>query len=181
MLFRSVNAGSAAVIITGKGAYRGEVVKTFEITALKAADTKLTIAKIPDKTYNGKPQTPTVTVKAGTKKLVKNKDYTVTYTNNLHASTDKQKATILIRGKGNYAGITSTTTFTILPQKISKASVKGTLKNFTVSYGKTPLTQSIDYKAVPDTSGAKKNKIKVTITGLGDFAGSSVTKTIKVK
>lgn len=177
----NLNAGTAYVIITGKGAYRGEAVKTFEITALKGSTANVTIAKIPDKIYNGKLQTPTVTVKAGTKKLMKNKDYTVTYTNNLHASTDKRKAQVRITGKGNYAGITVTAAFTILPQKISKASVKGTMENLTVTYGRTPLRQNIDYTATPDASSAKNNKIKVTITGLGDFAGSSVTKTIKMQ
>lgn len=177
----NVNTGTAYVIVTGKGAYRGEAIKTFEIAALKASTANLTIAKIPDKLYSGTLQTPTVTVKAGAKRLTKNKDYTVTYTNNLHASTNKQKAQVLITGKGNYAGITATATFTILPQKISKASVKGTLENLTVTYGRTPLRQNIDYTVTPDASGAKKNKIKVTITGLDDFAGSSVTKTIRLQ
>ena len=64
---------------------------------------------------------------------------------------------------------------------ISKASVKGTLENLSVTYGKTKLKKGLHYTITPDPSGAKKNKIKVTITGLGDFAGSSVTKTIKVQ
>ncbi|MDE6913328.1 MAG: bacterial Ig-like domain-containing protein, partial [Lachnospiraceae bacterium] len=81
----NINAGTAYVIVTGKGAYKGEVIKTFEITALKANKTKLTIAPISNKTYNGQLQKPSVTVKAGTKKLTKNKDYTVTYAGNLHA------------------------------------------------------------------------------------------------
>ena len=49
----NINAGTAYVIVTGKGAYKGEVIKTFEITALKANKTKLTIAPISDKIYNG--------------------------------------------------------------------------------------------------------------------------------
>ena len=177
----NINAGTAYVIVTGKGAYKGEVIKTFEITALKANKTKLTIAPISNKTYNGQLQKPSVTVKAGTKKLTKNKDYTVTYAGNLHASTTSHKAKVIITGKGNYAGITATATFTILPQKISKASVKGTMKNLSVTYNKRPLKEGVHYKLVPDAAGAKKNKIKITITGLGDFAGSSVTKTIKIQ
>lgn len=177
----NINAGYATVIVSGKGAYKGEVAKTFKITALKAANAKLTITPIPDKTYNGTLQKPSVTVKSGTKKLVKNKDYTVTYNNNLHASTASQKAMVIITGKGNYAGITATAEFTILPQKISKSSVKGTMKNLMVSYNKTQLVEGTHYEITPDTSGTKKNKVKVTITGLGDFAESSVTKTIKVQ
>ncbi len=177
----NVNAGTAYVIITGKGAYRGEVVEPFEITALKANKTKLIIAPISDRTYSGQLQKPSVTVKAGTKKLKKDIDYTVTYTGNLHVSTAGKKAKVIITGKGNYAGITATATFTILPQKISKASVKGTIKNLSVTYSKKRLKEGVQYKIIPDASGMKNNKTKVTITGLGDFAGSSVTKTIKIQ
>ncbi len=177
----NVNAGTAYVIVTGKGAYRGEVVKPFEITALKAAKTKLTIAPISDRTYSGQLQKPSVTVKAGTKKLKKDIDYTVTYTGNLHASTAGKKAKVIITGKGNYAGLTATAAFTILPQKISKASIKGTIKNLSVTYSKKQLKEGGQYKIIPDASGMKNNKTKVTITGLGDFAGSSVTKTIKIQ
>ncbi len=177
----NVNAGTAYVIITGKGAYRGEVVEPFEITALKANKTKLIIAPISDRTYSGQLQKPSVTVKSGTKKLTKGIDYTVTYTGNLHASTAGKKAKVIITGKGNYAGLTATAAFTILPQKISKASIKGTMKNLSVTYNKKQLKEGVQYKIIPDASGMKKNKTKVTITGLGDFLGSSVTKTIKIQ
>ena len=177
----NVNAGTAYVIITGKGAYRGEVVEPFEITALKANKTKLIIAPISDRTYSGQLQKPSVTVKSGTKKLTKGIDYTVTYTGNLHASTAGKKAKVIITGKGNYAGLTATAAFTILPQKISKASIKGTMKNLSVTYNKKQLKEGVQYKIIPDASGMKKNKTKVTITGLGDFLVSSVTKTIKIQ
>ncbi len=177
----NVNAGTAYVIITGKGAYRGEVVEPFEITALKANKTKLIIAPISDRTYSGQLQKPSVTVKSGTKKLKKDIDYTVTYTGNLHVSTAGKKAKVIITGKGNYAGLTATAAFTILPQKISKASIKGTIKNLSVTYNKKQLKEGVQYKIIPDASGMKKNKTKVTITGLGDFSGSSVTKTIKIQ
>ena len=177
----NVNAGTAYVIITGKGAYRGEVVEPFEITALKANKTKLIIAPISDRTYSGQLQKPSVTVKSGTKKLKKDIDYTVTYTENLHVSTAGKKAKVIITGKGNYAGLTATAAFTILPQKISKASIKGTMKNLSVTYNKKQLKEGVQYKIIPDASGMKKNKTKVTITGLGDFSGSSVTKTIKIQ
>ncbi len=177
----NVNAGTAYVIITGKGAYRGEVVEPFEITALKANKTKLIIAPISDRTYSGQLQKPSVTVKSGTKKLKKDIDYTVTYTGNLHVSTAGKKAKVIITGKGNYAGLTATAAFTILPQKISKASIKGTMKNLSVTYNKKQLKEGVQYKIIPDASGMKKNKTKVTITGLGDFSGSSVTKTIKIQ
>ncbi len=177
----NVNAGTAYVIVTGKGQYQGKTVVTFEITPRDAADTMLTISRIPDKTYNGKLQKPSVTVKNGKKKLVKNKDYTVSYTGNLHASTDSRKAKVIITGKGNYAGITAEAKFTIKPQKISKAIVKGTKEKLTVSYGKTTLKEGVHYTVTPDASVAKGNKVKIKITGLGDFAGSEVSQKVKLK
>lgn len=177
----NVNAGTAYVIVTGKGQYKGKTVVSFEIMPRDAADTTLTISKIPDKTYNRKLQKPSVTVKNGKKKLVKDKDYTISYTGNLHVSTDSKKAKVIITGKGNYAGITAQAEFIIKPQKISKAVVKGTQENLTVTYGRTKLKEGVHYTVASDVSSAKNNKIKVTITGLGDFAGSTVTKNIKSK
>lgn len=170
----NTNAGTAFVTITGKGGYAGKVVKSFVITPL--SNQTLEIKDIPAKTYNGKVQTPAVTVKLGTKKLTKNKDYTLTYTNNLH----KGKATVNITGKGNYAGTTGKVTFDIKAQKISKASVKGNREEgLTLTYSKRTLREGIDYSLSYDETSVNKNKIKVMITGLGDFAGSEVVKTVK--
>lgn len=170
----NTNAGTAFVTITGKGGYAGNVVKTFTITPLSSQT--LEIKDIPAKTYNGKVQTPAVTVKLGKKKLSKNKDYTLTYTNNLHAG----KATVNITGKGNYAGTNGQVTFDIKPQKIMKASVKGNREEgLTLTYSKRTLREGTDYLLDYDETSVNKNKIKVTIFGLGDFAGSFVMKSVK--
>lgn len=169
------DAGTATVTVTGKGAYKGKVVKSFEI--IPAKTTVLTVSPVSNKTYNGKFQKPSVTVKDGRKKLVKNKDYIIYYSDNLHAGT----ATVIIKGKGNYAGTDTTATFEIKPQKISKASVKGKKGSLTIMYGKESLKEGADYKKpVYNAADIKKNKVKVTITGKGDFMGS-VTKTVKMR
>lgn len=168
------NAGTAFAIITGKGKYKGKVVKSFQITAAK---TTFTINQIPDKTYNGKLQKPTVIVRDGKKKLVKNKDYTIQYQDNLHAGSAK----VIVTGKGNYAGIEQTVCFFINPQKISKVSVKGTSENLVLYYGRRKLKEEADYeKPVYDDASLKNKKIKVNITGKGDFTGM-VTKTVKIQ
>lgn len=70
-------------------------------------------------TYNGKARTPAVTVELDYSiKLVKGKDFTVSYSNNVNAGT----ATVAVTGKGNYGG-TATQTFTIYPFDISKAQL----------------------------------------------------------
>ena len=172
------NAGTAFVIVTGKGAYRGKVVVPFTIKAVQGTS-GMTVKSISAKTYNGKYQrpAPSVTVSIGgkNKKLVKNKDYTVTYKNNRHAGT----AEVLITGKGNYAGMTAKATFTIKPRNITKASLKGTQGNLTLTYSKGILKQGADYEQ-PVYGEVKKNKIKVTIKGKGDFTGT-MQKSVKLQ
>ncbi len=172
------NAGTAFAIVTGKGAYRGKVVVPFTIKAAQGTS-GMTVKSISAKTYNGKYQrpAPSVTVSIGgkNKKLVKNKDYTVTYKNNRHAGT----AEVHITGKGNYAGMTAKATFTIKPRNITKASLKGTQGNLTLTYSKGILKQGADYEQ-PVYGEVKKNKIKVTIKGKGDFTGT-MQKSVKLQ
>lgn len=171
------NAGTAFVIVTGKKEYKGTVTVPFTIEAETVQSDTITIKEIPEKTYNAKLQKPSVTVsiqKDGkTKKLAKNKDYTVSYENNFHAGTAK----VTVKGKGNYEGLMKTSEFTITAQNIKKVSIKGTQKNLMVMYGKQKLKEGTDYEK-PVFSEQNKNKIKVTLIGKGDFTGE-VTKTVK--
>lgn len=175
----NTNAGTAFVIITGKGTYKGRVVKPFTIKAATVTSEQVTIKPISAKTYNRKLQKPavTVTVPNGTKtkKLTKNKDYSITYKNNLHVG----KATVVITGRGNYKGMEARAEFTINPQKISKASVKGTQGNITLMYAGRALREGSDYET-PIYGEVKNNKIKVIIKGKGDFAGE-MTKNVKIQ
>ena len=137
------------------------------------------IKSIPAKTYNGKLQKPSVIVsvqKDGkAKKLAKNKDYTVSYENNFHAGT----ATVIVKGKGNYEGLTKKINFVINPQKIAKASVKGDQGNLVLIYGKNLLKEGTDYEP-PVYGTVNKNKVQVTIRGKGDFTGE-MTKKVKTQ
>ena len=65
-------------------------------------------------TYNGKAQTPAVTVKAGTKKLENKKDYTIKYSPTGRTNVGSYK--IIVTLKGNYKGTTLKT-----PAAASKA------------------------------------------------------------
>lgn len=169
------DAGTAYVIVTGKGAYKGKVVKTFEINSI---DSDLTVKEIKEKTYNGKLQKPSVAVTANGKKLSK-KDYTVIYSQNLHAETKTaQKAQVTVVGKGNYDGAQGHAAFTINPQKIAKVSVKGAQGNLILTYNKRVLKEGTDYTL--QYGAVAKNKVEVTITGKGDFTGT-VTKKVTAK
>ena len=116
--------------------------------------------------YDGKEKTPDVTVKNGTVTLVKDSDYSVSYTNNTNAGT----ATVTITGTGKYTG-KITRQF-----KINKAS-----QNLTVSIDKTDL--AIGETAQIKASGqgqityksSAEDKVTVSSTGLitGKQAGDA--------
>ncbi|MDE6663660.1 MAG: BspA family leucine-rich repeat surface protein [Lachnospiraceae bacterium] len=176
------NAGTAYVVITGKREYKGKVAATFEITPLNLSDEaqNLEIKPIADKTYNGKLQKPSVKVKAGRKTLKKNRDYTLSYVNNVHASTGNSKAEVIVTGKGNYSGMAKQT-FTIKKQAIKKVSVKGTYeKGLAITYGNRKLTEGIHYTLQYGVTDKKKITVKITAKTGSDFTGS-VTKKIKIK
>lgn len=178
----NTKVGKATITITGKGKFKGKVVRTFDIKQANVSNTaQITITpNISPKTYNGKEQKPTtVTVKTvENKKLALNKDYTLTYSNNIHSGT----ATIIINGINNCNGSKSIT-FEIKPQHIKKASVSATKKTeknpiskVVLKYNKKELQEYADYIITNyEESGTK---VKVTIKGLADFEGN-ITKTLK--
>ncbi len=93
--------------------------------------TKATLSAIPNKTYTGKAIKPGVTLTYKNKKLKKNTDYTVSYSNNKKIG----KATITIKGKGEFYG-TRTKTFKILPKKVTSFKKKSGTKMITLSWKK---------------------------------------------
>ena len=192
----NVNVGTAAVTVTGMGNYSGS--KTAEFTITKAAeDTKRADISKADVTlsktsyaYDGKPKTPSVTVKLGAKTLSPNTDYTVSYSNNINVGTAK----ITVTGKGNYIGSVEKA-FTISKadilekEDISKASVvlektsyaydgKPKTPSVTVKLGAKTLSPNTDY-TVSYSNNTNVGTAKATVTGKGNYTGSkSVTFTI---
>lgn len=167
------DAGTAFAIIKGKGSYVGSIVKEFTIEPSNAEFTlKKPIAAV---TYNGKLKKPKVTVMVEGKTLKLNKDYTLSYTNNLQA-TDSAKVTV--RGKGNYADApTKVFYFTIKPCHIKKASVKGRQGSLIITHAKHTLVEGVDYDVIYGAA-AGKGKISVTIKAK---EGSSFTGEVSKK
>jgi len=94
-----VNAGTATVIVTGKGSYAFEkrIDYTIKVNDGSACTFNLSATSF---TYDGNEQKPTVTiVNSASVTLVEGKDYTVAYANNINVGT----ATATITGKGNYS------------------------------------------------------------------------------
>ena len=149
----------------------GAVVESADIPALSpksisSAPVSLSIATY---SFDGKFKTPSVTVKLGSTALRKGIDYVVSYRNNKNVG----KATVVITGKGLYAG-TITRTFVINPakQEIQKLTAKS--KGFYIDYAaKGHATgYEIQYATNSSFSGAKKTVItsnktdKVTVSKL---------------
>lgn len=85
----------------------------------------LWVSEIPVQNYNGKAIKPVVRVYDHKTLLTEKKDYTLTYKNNVKAndaSVVKTAPTIIVTGKGNYAG-RETKTFVIQPKNISDEDV----------------------------------------------------------
>lgn len=149
----------------------GAVVESADIPALSPKSISSASVSLSIATYSidGKFKTPSVTVKLGSIALRKGIDYVVSYRNNKNVG----KATVVITGKGLYAG-TITRTFVINPakQEIQKLTAKS--KGFYIDYAaKGHATgYEIQYATNSSFSGAKKTVItsnktdKVTVSKL---------------
>ncbi|MBQ6845240.1 MAG: leucine-rich repeat protein [Agathobacter sp.] len=82
-----------------------------DVVSISISKAKVTLSKTSYK-YDGKEKRPTVKIVLDGKTLVKDTDYTVSYKNNKNIG----KATVTVKGKGNYTG-TISKTFTIKVEK----------------------------------------------------------------
>ena len=164
----------AEISIAGKGAYAG--VKTVEFAIIPKDIAKCTISEIADQEWTGKAVEPALTISG----LVKDIDYTVTYTDNVDV-TDKAQATVT--GIGNYTG--STTIYFTIKQSVKDISAAvvsdiaaqeytgGQITpDVTVTYSGTALVYGVDYTVTYEnninvTSAAKK--AAAVIKGKGGY------------
>jgi uncharacterized repeat protein (TIGR02543 family) len=172
------NAGTAQLIVTGKGNYKGKVTQNFIIEAIDLSrESQNSIsATVATAVATGKKLKPAVTVTWNQKKLKEKKDYTLTYNTNITAASD-DGYDITISGTGNYTG-TITRKFRVVPKGtklLNSAKVTGLAKsypyqdaaenaiphgletdlaNLTVKVGKTTLTQGTDYTVRMENAGA---------------------------
>ena len=110
--------------------------------------------------YNGKTQTPSITVTYKGKKL-SGKYYTVKCTNNKNIGT----ATVTVTGKGNYKKCSGKATFKIVLKKSTLSSLKAGKKSATLSW-KT-ITGSTGYQIQYSTSKNFSKAKTVKIAGAG--------------
>ena len=127
---QQINAGKYTLTVTGTGNFTGTAEKEFTIEPKTILDGDVQVdGQV--LTYTGKAQTPQVTVTG----LVRDKDYTVAYENNVNAGTGK----LTVTGQGNYDGKVEKT-FTI-----GKASLTVTAEDKSVVYGKDAPEFTVAY------------------------------------
>ena len=174
----NINVGTATVTVSGKGSYNGSVNKNFTISTKQISNTSISLGET-SYTYDGTAKQPTVVVKDGSNTLTSGTHYSVAYSNNTNVGT----ATVTISGLGNYIGST-TKIFTISAKQIGNTSIAlgettytydGTAKtpSVTVTDGNKTLVNGTDY-SVSYANNIYAGTGSVTITGSGNYAGTSV-------
>ena len=131
-------------------------------------------------TYNDREFEPDVTVTYGTQRLIKDKDYTVSYKNNKEAGTAK----VTVKGRGAYEG-TLTGTFEIKGCPMQDAVIYG-LENRTYTGAKQTQSPRVEMRLNGKTYLLKKDRdytisykdnvkagtATVVVKGTGNFSGS---------
>ena len=132
-------------------------------------------------TYDGNMKEPAVTVKLGTKTLTEGTDYTVTYSNNVNASSE---AVAKVTGIGNYKDSVSKK-FTIAKHPMDKESVTAELEKdsypwtgkaikpkIKVYFNGKLMKEGTDYK-VSYLSNKNIGEGTIEVTGMGNFTSTT--------
>ena len=194
--------GTYVISISGKGNYTGET-NIYQRITKKIPINKVTISKIPNQVYKsslvnsqtGMGITPKkINVTYNDKKLVENKDYTISYINNLSIGT--ATAIITATGESQFSG-SKKVNYKIVGTSLSTATVKGITSktfsnnekdmyqnNITVSLNGEELKESTDNGITGDykitySNMSKSGNATITIKGINDYSGS-LKKTFKI-
>ncbi|MBO5372708.1 MAG: leucine-rich repeat protein [Lachnospiraceae bacterium] len=195
----NINAGTASVIITGKGYWTGSITKEFTIKGVPIEEAAIILPK-ESYVYKGEPIRPNVTVRYKGNEYKENVDYTVTYTNNDKIGT----ATVTVTGIGSCYG-SATEKFTIKIKKgteytlgdykykilnnqevvcIGLHNTKLTQVNIPKSIklgGKNFYVEAIEKKAFYKNKSIKTVTLGYSIESIGESAFEGCTNLSKVK
>lgn len=180
----NINAGTAYVIIKGKGSYSGTVKRSFTIKPAIIYN-QCTFYKIASQYYTGSQIKPIPKIKNGTTTLKNGTNFTLTYQNNVNKGTAK----VYIKGKGNYSGSCSLTfSITARPVSTLKITVPSVTYNgkaqkpaVTVKYNNYKFKNGTDY-TLSYKNNTKIGTATVTVKGKGKLSGTrSVTFKINAK
>lgn len=158
----NTNAGTAQIIVTGKGNYTGKAVKDFMIEPVDISRDSNLSAMVTTAVETGKKLKPAVAVTWNGKPLKEKKDYTLSYDTNIKTAGEYD---ITVTGNKNYTGVLVRTfhvkqrgTKLLNSAKVTGikksypytsayqgSALESDLKNMSVKMGKTMLTRDIDY------------------------------------
>lgn len=170
----NVNAGTATVTAVGTGNYTGSLSANYTITPQDLTNRKYSLSQT-SYAFDGSEKCPEFVV--DDEALAKDRDYTVTYENNINAGTPMA----VLSGIGNYTGevklgFTITPKFlSALPASLSMTEYKydGTLKQpeITITDGDIPLIFGRDY-VVNYSDNRSPGTASAVITGTGNYTGA---------
>ncbi len=161
----NVNVGTATITCTGKEHYYGVKTKTFKIT--KRSISNATYFHADDMVYTGSKLYPKVAVKDGSKTLVLNKDYKISYTKSFYVG----EGIVTVKGMGNYNG-SKKIYFIINPQK-TKIISKKSLTNGKIMLQWKKISNADGYQIMYSVND--KNHFKV----LKNVKGADITSITK--
>ena len=175
----NINVGTAKVTIRGIGNYTGT--RTLEFNIVQKDINLVTIKDIGDQVHTGEEIEPSVMISDGSAKLVEDKDYNISYSNNV----DLGEATITITGIGNYTG-TVTKNFNIVEESgeqakdISELTIdeigdkiytgKLITPELRIKDGDTVLIKNEDY-TINYTNNINVGTANAVIKGIGNYTG----------
>lgn len=175
----NINAGTAYVVITGKGNYEGQVSKSFQIEGVNASDITVIVSE-EDVIYDGSPKMP-FTLKLGEEALIIDKDCTAAHGDNINAgnvevtfSSTSWKGTITKTFKIQQKELTGLTI--VSPDKVYDGSAVAT--NASVAFsgavaqdqGRVQISADIVYKDA--NAGENKPVTATDLTITGEQAGN---------
>lgn len=141
-------------------------------------ESSIVVSPVVDQVYTGAAFTPELTIRDGSTILVKDKDYTINYINNVNVGT----ATITIVGKGNYSD-TREIKFNILAKPIGSLMINPlndqTFRNapiapdILIKDGAKVLVRDADY-TLTYANNLNVGMASVTITGKGNYKDTKV-------
>ena len=180
----NVEAGKATVTITGMGNYEGTATANFYIGRKDLNDETIKVEYIFWEHYDGEEHTPQLTIRDGTKQLIEDKDYKVTFKENVDAGT----ARVTIEGLGNYKGKVKKY-FAIFSYVLDEDMVQAIADQVWTGEAVTPaisvingnmtLTEGKDF-TVKFKNNVNEGTATVIVNGTGNFRSVDLVKTFKI-
>ncbi len=176
----STGSTSAKYTIKGDGVnIIGSRTFTYSIVPKDISSFDCDVTNYSSQTYTGSPVTINPTVTCAGKVLVKDRDYTLSFSNNINVDPN-HTAVCTITGKGNYTGTTyayysinpkrlNTNSITAIPDQIYNGTAL--TPSITVKDGTKTLTKGTDYSVSYSNNNAI-GRAKVTVTFTGNYGGT---------